>query len=86
MISSAHRQPSTIRIRIAAETTGFPDTTFSLIWELRFLSFCFLPVQINDWSSFYYLRFLGYYFILHAGIYLFIDRLTDNITENNQDS
>ena len=24
MISSAHRQPSTIRIRIAAETTGFP--------------------------------------------------------------
>ena len=24
LISSAHRQPSTIRIRIAAETTGFP--------------------------------------------------------------
>ena len=24
MISSAHRQPSIIRIRIAAETTGFP--------------------------------------------------------------
>ena len=23
MISSAHRQPSTIRIRIAAETTGY---------------------------------------------------------------
>ena len=80
MISSAHRQPSTIRIRIAA------DTTFSLIWELRFLSFCFLPVQINDWSSFYYLRFLGYYFILHTGIYLFINSLTDDITENNQDS
>lgn len=86
MISSAPRQPRMIRINITAETTGLPSYHFSLILELLFLSFCFLPVQINDSSSFHHLRFLGYHFILHTRINLFIDSLTDDITENNQDS
>ena len=85
MISSAPRQPSMIRINITAETTGLPSYHFFFDFEIT-VSVFLIPCQfkMNYSSSFHHLRFLGYHFILHTRINLFINSLTDNITENNQ--
>ncbi len=86
MISSAPRQPSIIRINITAETTGLPSYHFFFDFEITVSVFLIPASSNNDSSSFHHLRFLGYHFILHTRINLFIDSLTDDITENNQDS